>query len=623
MYKSNSGLEITHSCLADGAFISSLAFTLDDNKLLIADGGGNISLWDVGSNKFLVQSRAAHHYEGDEPTLFVPLGDGQTALSTGGDSLLKFWKLDAALSLTKTVELPIDPVAIVVHPDKRHILFGGTGGEISIWDLWPEFHLIKTEVKHRHKDFVSMALNSQGTLLAATTLSDPFLLILDPLSLNEEHEPIPLSRGGGSGVEFSADDKTIVVSNTYETISLYDWNQTNTDQYVLEGINVPFVVSPDNTHITARLQLLNKAAILDRTRARSIARKFPVDSNSKIVSIILTTDGRNLAVLQEDGTITTVNFETGIRSTIAIPHDEPFYPPAVFSGNGDVLGAAFENRVCLYEMRHPDQPTCVEMGFRARVLAFDSKGTILAAGGWNGELVLLDRKTGQIRISSNLDRMRTEDVTASTKEESSPISVYSFAFRPDNQSLAVGGSDGQIDVLEIRGGQELQAVMHMVGHTNAVFGVCFDPNGRILTSTSSDGTIRFWDTYSDREIGLPIQTGGGAQELTCSADFSMIATTFGTSVRLYDTKKQIRIGDELPGPKASIYSFSMSQDGEILAASSQEEVLVWDLRSSELRARACKIASRNMTTGEWRQFVDDVIPCRRICPSNVALNACE
>jgi len=638
LYDASTGRQTDNLCLPAEAFAESLAFTVDDQRLLIGGADGGLSIWNVKQRRFEAERVKAHEYEGDEPTFFLPLPDGHRALSTGGDSVLKLWSIAPPLKFLKSVSVDVDPFSTVIHPDGCHVFLGGSDGEISEWDLCPFLHPIRKI--HPHREIVSIGLNRQGTILASTDRTEPYLRLWDATSLNEMHKPLTLPRSGGTGVAFSPKNDQIVVSNAFETISLFE-DPAGVESVQLRGVNVPFALSPDGINMAAGMQDRESTVLLNLKSSRSIARYLPTYDRADILQLGLSTNGQTLAVVHSDGNLYVEDVESGkvvfqkqlsggpfapfaasdrdTRLVREIPLPT-FGPTVVFSRDTRFMAASLEKKVCIYETYRAVEAHCIDIGFTVKSLAFNGSGELLAIGGNEGQLTTMSKQISSAKIQ--FVNRTTSPASLSERGDltGSAISIDSLAYSSDERFILVGGSDGEVDYINIKAPNP-EIITRFTGHSNAVFGVCFDQRSDKLISASSDGTLRLWKIGTQAELGLPIRTATGMQVLACSSDWSYVFSVARKNVYVYNPGSNAIIA-VLQGPKDFMRSLTVSGDGQILVGASQDEIVVWDLRPESLRQRACEISNRNLTVQEWKQYVSTEIPCRRVCPSTGDSPAC-
>ncbi|MDQ3762669.1 MAG: TIR domain-containing protein [Actinomycetota bacterium] len=86
--------------------------------------------------------------------------------------------------------------------------------------------------------------------------------------------------------------------------------------------------------------------------------------------------------------------------------------------------------------------------------------------------------------------------------------VNGVAFAPDGRTLATSSADQTVRLWDLSNrDQPRQLGAPLTGHTNRVIGVAFAPDGRTLATSSADRTTRLWDLSNraqPRQLGAPL-----------------------------------------------------------------------------------------------------------------------
>jgi WD40 repeat protein len=616
--------------------IRRLAFSWDGEKLAI-HSENSVQIWDTLHER--LKPLPLNYTIGSAAVVSIACSPVAQSLAVGyGNGKIEFWDLASGKRSSLKLKQDAVPDHIAFSPDGSTLAAAGYNGQIVFWSLTltppRERLLLLQEVRDQaiilfrylipkwfptmesppppqtRVSATGMAFSRDGKYFAAC-FSDGSIRLWDAQTGSPLSKLLLAHSGRANCVAFRPDGAMIVSGGEDKTIRFWD---VTTGKPLggprnagVDGVK-DLAFRPNSVTPTLAFggdSNLGRLWIWDRT----LAFRWPLLGHDREVrDIAYNCDGTMLASGGDDKTIRLWNCATGTPRGALTERAPNRILSVALSPDGMRIAAAtdgFDSLVMVWDIT-PGQSATMHLYSKSLInfntLAFrPGDGRVLAAGSGGGAIRLWN--------------------TVTWEEIGEPLivpgctSVLSLAFSPDGATLAAGHWGGAIRLWDAATGKLKGQLLH--AHQGNVRSITFSQNGQTLASGGEDMTVRLWDPHSLQGKGQALR----AHKATVSSvtfispDGNVLASgSDDQTIRIWDTASGRQVG-QLSQPGCEVRRLAYDPKHKSLASCGADgKIFLWNLDPEFLRACACRLANRNLSAGEWRQFVSETAPYRCNCP---------
>jgi len=556
---------------------TSVAYTPDSRYLLASRSDGKVDCWELPdaltTADLLPSPRrrwqiAAHA----GPAYSVQVSpDGQRAVTAGEDGTLKLWNLEGERQATLRGHVGGARWASF-SPDSRQIASAGKDGTVRLWSAAGELQA----TLRGHRDKVAQVSFSPDGMWLASAADDGIVSIWE--RDGRLRRQFQAHEGWALSVQPSPDGRYLLSTGADGAIAL--WTTEGEQQATLRGhsdIVTSAQFSPDGLTI-ASSSYDKTVRLWQLPDPKTPTRRALRGHHARLTAIDFAPDSQHLATASADGTVQLWTRQGRALATLR-GHAKSVEAVAFSPSGQELASASRDGTVRLWDRQGRWQRTLTGATGELRALTWHPGGEVLAAGGSAGTLWLWQR-SGERRERLPL------------KER-----VNAIAFSPDGQYLAAASDDRQVWLwqADASGRFDQQPPRQFRGHSSWVLDVAFVPPALqaqfatppLLASASYDNSIRFWSPTGEMLRELVGHTDSVAR-LQFDPTGAVLATaTWERTLQIWNPDDTLLKTWE--GHRERITDISWSPDGSAIATASDDgTALIWELDLTHLRAASCR-----------------------------------
>jgi WD40 repeat protein len=373
---------------------------------------------------------------------------------------------------------------ITIDPNSRWLAIGGDSGCVVLWNLEDKQIIDQWQVDRR---VFAMASNHDGTLLAIAG-ADNSIGLCDPLNCKERCK-LAGHTYPAHGLAFSPDGLHLLSVSYDNTLRLWDVNSCKEldswhDDNKLSGV---IAFHPNGSEVAVG-RPGGRVDMWDVQR-REVSRELLHHPGYRVTDLEFLLEGKLIVSSGTDNTLRLWDTETGVLLRVLQGHDGPITD---ITGRKDTIySAGYDGKIMLWKANAKDT----------------------------------SNHTSQSKKPLDSIDFAALEIPVTQVTELPSRSVSAVALAPNNESTAVGFSDGQLKLYSLDGLEELwkksdvnpqpgsnkpsDSVMmdyfyssegltmlwkQSKAHANAVIGLAFESDGSRISSIDSDGHVKVWRT---------------------------------------------------------------------------------------------------------------------------------
>ncbi|MCD4823856.1 MAG: WD40 repeat domain-containing protein [Phycisphaerae bacterium] len=494
----------------------------DGEKLVTADSGGQVKLWQWKNNQIQPISVLESSAKAIRRIRFF--SKGNSVISAGKDGL-RIWNVKSGKQERHFASNvgPLNDVRIL--PVGSFAISAGDDEKIRLWQLSNGKQI--QQICGHHGAVTQLALSPMGATLFSTGKSGTIRI----WKLNDSSARRFLVGGEKTIASFGADDK-IVMTTFPQTVHLYQ---------------------KDTKKLIKQIQL-----------------------GAGAETALLTPDGREIIWIALGGKILCKNVaEKQAAKSIKIPLAAK---QITLAGDGRLLLVQSSEGVCLFDRKH-NRAVDVSCCGKTRLVAMSSRGNRIA---WVNKAGLL--RTQPLEIEKKLNAKQAAKPSTSKPlgccllapaADGTAGSFSSLAVSPNGLRIAAGRSDGSIIVWSVKTGKVLR---EFKVHTGKVTRLIFLPDMERIASVGKDKAVSVVNVVTGKKMNWFEGHLGQITSLAASADAGTLLTASSDgAVRLWKVGWQLRM---IPAKTRSVRCVRFSPDGKQFGFTVNGSVLVMNTETN-------------------------------------------